>query len=279
MIDQEIVKNANNRILIEIEEQNNRLASEIGRFMIEMCDANAVSSSTFKRGIANLCIDTIKNRAQLVWQILSRFITTAGISYSPKLSDELKGLVAQYLSEEKLAYLRDYIEPPTSFIIDFPIESIWRDWDSARNQALSKIGSEIELFVISLKRKADTAKNGTSSISLTFNAPVGSIQTGDSSTANVTQNIDTEVKEQIRKALEDINSTLTRSEVETTTPKGELIEIVQKSQVELQKEKPNVTWLRSSLTTVGASIQLVSSLKPAYESLKQALTLIGIPLP
>ena len=94
MIDKEIVKNANNRIRIEIEEQNSRLRSEIGRFMIKMRDENAVQSNSSIRDIANLCIDTIKNRAQLIWQILFRFITTAGISYSPELSDELKGLVA-----------------------------------------------------------------------------------------------------------------------------------------------------------------------------------------
>lgn len=280
MIDQEIAKNANNRIRIEIEEQNSRLDSEIGRFMIKMRDVNAVQSSSSIRGIANLCIDTIKNRAQLARQILFQFITTAGISYSPELSDELKGLVAQHLPE-KLADLRDYIKPPTSLIIGSPslYESIWRDLDSARNQALLKVGTEIDSFVNSLKRKVDTAKNGTSPISLTFNAPVGSIQTGDSSIANVTQNIDTEVKDQIRKALEDINSILTQPEVETPTPKGELLEVVQDSQVELQKEKPDVTRLKSLLTGIGTSIQMVSSLNPAYETLKHALTFIGISLP
>lgn len=280
MIDQEIAKIANDRIRIETEEQNSRLRSEIGRFMIKMRDENKVQTSSSIRGIANLCIDIIKNRAPLVWQTLSRFITTAGISYSPELSDELKGLVAYHLPEE-LADLRDYIKPTTSLKIGSPslYESIWRDLDSARNQALSKVGTEIDLFVHSLKKKADTVKDGTSSPVFNIYSQVGSIQTGDSSIANVTQNIDTEVKEQIQKALEDINSILTRSEVETPTPKDELIEVVQESQVELQKEKPNVTRLRSLLTTVGTSIQVVSSLKPAYETLKQALTFIGISLP
>lgn len=280
MIEQEIAEIAKDYIRIEIEEQNSRLRSEIGQFMIKMRDINGVQSDSSIRGRANLCIDTIKNRAPLVWQTLSRFITTAGISYSPELSDELKGLVAQHLPE-KLADLRDYIKQTTSLITGSPslYESIWRDLDSARNQALSKVGTEIDLFVHSLKKKADTVKDGTSSPVFNIYSQVGSIQTGDSSIANVTQNIDTEVKEQIQKALEDINSILTRSEVETPTPKDELIEVVQESQVELQKEKPNVTRLRSLLTTVGTSIQVVSSLKPAYETLKQALTFIGISLP
>lgn len=280
MIDQEIAKIANDRIRIEIEEQNSRLHSEIGRIKVKMRNEETLQSSTSIKDIANLCIDTIKNRAQLVWQTLFRFITTAGISYSPELSDELKGSVAQHLPE-KLGDLRDYIKQTTNLIIGSPslYESIWRDLDSGRNQALAKVGTEIDLFVHSLKTKADSVKDGTSSTVFNIYSPIGSIQTGDNSIANVTQNIDTEVKEQIRKALEEINSKLTRSEVETPTPKGELIEVIQESQVELQKEKPNVTRLKSLLTTVGTSIQVVSSLKPAYETLKQALTFIGISLP
>ncbi len=73
--------------------------------------------------------------------------------------------------------------------------------------------------------------------------------------------------------------TLNQSEVETLSPKGELIEVVRESQEELQKEKPNVTRLGSLLTTVGRSIQVVSSLGAAYGTLKQALTFLGISLP
>ena len=65
MIDQEIAKIANDRIRIEIEEQHSRLRSEIGRFMIKMRDDNAVQSSSSIVGIANLCIDTIKNRGKI----------------------------------------------------------------------------------------------------------------------------------------------------------------------------------------------------------------------
>ena len=54
-----------------------------------------------------------------------------------------------------------------------------------------------------------------------------------------------------------------------------LIEVVQGTREEVQKEKPNVTKLKSLLSTVGASIQVMSNLKPVYEFFKQALTLRG----
>ena len=141
------------------------------------------------------------------------------------------------------------------------------------------MGTEIDLFVHSLKGKADILKNGSSSTIFNIYSPVGSIQTGDNSIANVIQNLDSEVKDQILKTLEDINSILAQSEIEIPIPKDELIEVVQESQEELKKQKPNVTRLKSLLITVGTSIQVVSSLKPAYEALKQALAFIGISLP
>ena len=147
------------------------------------------------------------------------------------------------------------------------------------NQAIKKVGTEIDLFVQSLRKKAAEQKNESSSTIFNIYSPVGSIQTGDGSIANITQSIDTEVKEQIKKALDEISFTLNQSEIEISSSKDELIEVVQESQDELQKDKPNTTRLRSLLTTVGTSIQVVSSLKPAYETLKQALTFLGISLP
>lgn len=230
MIDQEIAKIANDRIRIEIGEQNRRLRAEIERIKREMNARGLLQSGMTITRVAGLCVDTIKNRAQLVWQTLFRFIITAGISYSPELANELKTMVAQYLPE-KLGDLRGYIKQTAKIAgSPRPHDKLGIDLDSGRKQALSKIGTEIDLFVHSLKKKAESDKNEASSTIFNIYSPVGSIQTGDSSIANVIQNIDTEVKEQILKALEEISSTLTQSEIETSSPKDELIEVVQESQ-------------------------------------------------
>lgn len=279
MIDEKIIKIANDRIRIEIDEQNNNLRREIARIKEEMSSLGALRSSMTIRRVTDLCVETIKNRTQLIWQTLFRFITTAGISYSEDLADELKRLVAQHLPE-KLGDLEGYVKQ-TAQIAGSPNldERMAQELHDARNQALAKVGTEIDLFIHSLKKKSDADPNGKSALVFNIYSPVGSIQTGDSSIANVTQNIDIEVKEQIRKVLEEISHVLNQPEVETTCPKGELIEVVKESRIEIQKAKPNVTRLRSLLTTVGTSIQVVSSLKPAYETLKQALTFLGISLP
>lgn len=279
MIDGEIIKIAHDRIRIEIGEQNNRLRTEIERIKAEMTGRGVLRSGMTIKRVSDLCIETVKNRAQLVWQTLFRFITTTGISYTEELSEELKGLVAQHLPE-KLGSLRGYIEQ-TAKLAGSPDlhERFGQELDNARNQALDKVGTEIDLFVHSLRKKIEAEANGFPSTAFNIYSPVGSIQTGDNSIANVTQNLDAEIKDQIGKVLEEINLTLNQSKVETPSPKGELIEVVQESQEELRKEKPNITRLRSLLTTVGTSIQVVSSLGAAYGTLKQALTFLGISLP
>jgi hypothetical protein len=279
MIDQEVEKIANDRVRIEIGEQNRRLRSEIERIKREMNFRGMLHSSTTITSVTSLCVYTLKNRAQLVWQTLFRFITTAGISYSPELADELKGWVAQYLPE-KIGDLKGYIKQTAEMTGFLRLhERLGKGLDDGRKQALDKVGTEIDLFVHSLKKNAEAVKGEATSNVFNMYSPMGSIQTGDTSIANVTQNIDTEVKEQIRKSLEEISLALTQPEVETHSPKDELIEVVQETQVEVQKEKPNFTRLRSLLTTIGTSIQMVSSLKPTYEILKQALTFLGIYLP
>lgn len=139
MIDKDIIKIANERIRIEIGEQNNNLSKEIERVKAKM--PFAFMSSEMISCISDLCIVAVKNRAQLIWQVLFRFITTTGISYSEELSEELKSLVASNLPKE-LIDLRGYIN-----------DTAGEELDIARNQAIKKVGTEIDLFIQSLRKK------------------------------------------------------------------------------------------------------------------------------
>ena len=272
-------KNRSRSIRIEIDEQNKWLRKEIDHAKAKMAAVHTLRSSMTIRIVYDLCRDSLKNRAQLIWQTLFRFITTAGISYSGKLSLELKELTAQHLPatmndfDDHILQITGLSGSPKMF------GQLKRKLDSEREQALAKVGTEIDLSAHFLKRKTDQMENGSSSTVNYIYAPAGSILTGNGSIAYINQTIDTDVKERISNVLQEIFIKLEKSEVKTPTPKDELIEIVKESKNELQKDKPNTTRLKSLLASIGTSIQVVSSLKPAYETLKQVLTLIGISLP
>jgi len=255
------------------------LQTEIERIKAEMAARGHVRSGAMVKRVTDLCIEAVKNRAQLVWQILFRFITTAGISYGEGLSEELKALVAVQLPKQ-LGDLKGHVSRIAQLAGSPSLHSSFdAELDAARNAALAKVGTEIDLFVHSLRKKADVQKNNAMSTIFNVYSPVGSIQIGDNAIANVSQSVDTDTKHQIISALEQINDILDHPDVDTALPKGELIEVVEESRKELQKEKPNVTRLRSLLTTVGTSIQVISSMKPAYDTLKQAMTFLGVSLP
>lgn len=151
-------------------------------------------------------------------------------------------------------------------------------FDAARSAALKKVGTEIDLFVYALQKKQGTRTGGEAPV---FNiySPVGSIQTGDHSISNVTQNLDAEVRTKILDALHQISERLKDPNTFLAEPKAAIVELVDEGQQEIRKDKPNFTKLRSILSSVGGSIQTVASMKPAYEMLKQALTFLGISLP
>lgn len=168
MIDKEIKKITSDRIRIEIGEQNVRLRSEIERIKGEMISRGVLQSGMTITRIAGTCIEAIKSRAQLIWQIVFRFITTAGISYSAELAEELKSFVAQYLPE-KLGDLRGYIKEAAK-IAGSPdsSEKFEQNLDNERKEALMKVGTEIDLFVNSLKKKLTLKKMGHAQLSLIY---------------------------------------------------------------------------------------------------------------
>ena len=113
-----------------------------------------------------------------------------------------------------------------------------------------------------------------------FNAPVGAVQPGSHPVANVTQNmISDEMREQLIHALEAVESAVNRLEVLPGYPKEDIIDLIREGQIEIKKDKPNVTKLKGLFSTVATSIRTIASAKPAYEALKLALTYFSKPIP
>lgn len=278
MLDDKIIDIARKRIMLEIEDQSIFLRDQIDRLKNEMSAKGMFGSGVTGRKIIDLCSQSIRNRAQLVWQTLFRFITTSGISYSDNLSSELKNIVAEYLPES-LNNFKDVIERniPSTGVETIP--RLMEDLSVARIHALSTINTEIDLFVHSLEKRNQIIEDDKKATIVNIYSPVGSIQTGDNAIANVTQIIDSDLRQQFASVLNNISEGLLSLESLPTFPKNEIEELIIDGQSELKREKPNSTKLRSIFSTIGASIQTVASLKPAYDTLKQLLTYLGVSLP
>ena len=278
MIDKDVVRIAEELLRVENEEQKANILQQIKSEQAKAASRGLGRSGAYLNSITNICAVSIKNKAQLVWQTFFRFLTTTGISYSETLAAELKLLVANHFPEN--CDLKDLVKQQAELIgLSRLFPQFEGQIDSAKKAALVRVGTEIDLFVYSIKRRSEMKEKEANSTIFNIYSPVGAIQTGDSSIANVTQNIDAEVREQLGNVLEEIYLRLAQEDIVLPHPKKEIIEIVQEGQEKLKKQSPNITKLRGMLSAVGTAIQSIASMQPAYEGLKQALTFLGISLP
>ena len=107
--------------------------------------------------ITSLCAEATKDRAQLAWQTVCRFLTTSGIQYYDGLSEELKCIVAEHLPET-LDDLKGYIKQEVEKLgFANLIQQLQDEIETARITALATIYGEIDLFVLSLKNRKNIA--------------------------------------------------------------------------------------------------------------------------
>ena len=280
MLNNNVIQIAVKQFKLETIEQNEKLISDIGLFQGQMSARGVFQSSMTIKGIQDLCTQGIKNRSLLLWKILYRAITTSGISFSEELADELKEIVNIYLPES-------IKEIKNIFQIEVPkmkpeglLSPFEGSLDEAYNISLQKVHAEIDLFVQSVKGKERLSERGAKSYEFHFYSPVAAVQTGDYSTVNVSQRIDTEAREKMRKVLKDVEEAISKIDALPNHPKDEILEIVKEGQLEIEKAKPNKTKLGGLLATISMAVQTVGSIKPAYELLKQvSATYLGIQLP
>jgi hypothetical protein len=67
MLDPKIVALANDRIRLEIAEQNKRVSEDISRINSEMAMRGTLRSGGTIKRITSLCSDATKDRAQMAW--------------------------------------------------------------------------------------------------------------------------------------------------------------------------------------------------------------------
>ena len=120
---------------------------------------------------------------------------------------------------------------------------------------------------------------GSTQSSYVFHGPIGFVQTGAGSSANVVQNLGADDKKALLNAIQDIKQLLEKAKEMAASDRQELTELLQESSNELKKPKPNSMRIRAILTQIGQAIQIFASLRPAYQSLKAALLSLGITLP
>jgi hypothetical protein len=141
-----------------------------------------------------------------------------------------------------------------------------------RDHILAKFGTEIDLYVEGLgSRTTQQGRTAEGSSTFNFHGPVGAVQTGPGSTANVVQPLEARDKDALLQALALVREALSKLPDTAGVPKSEIVEMVDDMDTEVQKPTPNRSKMTSMLTTVGKTIRVFESMTSAYQSLKTAL--------
>ena len=269
MIDRDVVSLADQRIKLEICEQQKTLERDIQSHRGLMNSRGMLNSGNTAAGIAELCAAAARERGQFAWKILHRFVTTGGVSHSESLADELKKVVISYLPEE-LGDLKGIARTSSSNLASASVATqLVAIVEDARAATVARLFSEIDLFVLSLK--SHPALGPVTGQVNNFYSPVGAFQTGPNANAHVTQHIDSEIKQQIMEALAAIQADLAGVKGMHVSEMAEIERAVNEAQAEIARPMPSGSKLRKLLTGISTMIATIGAVKNAYELVKAAI--------
>lgn len=257
MLDPKVIELVDRMVRVQFEERREQLQREIILVQNQATMHGAGRSGRVMVQVTDLCAHDIEIRTLIVWQTLRRVISETGIVPSEAVAQDLKDLVTSY---------RSAITAVPSELVNRVVTNIGirseQSLDNALDKAMRKVTSEIDLFVLSLLRRAEAKDQQAGSPQPVFNiySPVGGIQTGPSATANVVQTLAPQDKEALIKALDLVRAALSDVDDLPANPKGDVIELVAEAESEVGKSSPNQTRLRSILATMASAIQTVGSL-------------------
>ena len=108
------------------------------------------------------------------------------------------------------------------------------------------------------------------------NSQVGVVQTGDSNVAHVKMTV-SQTHTQLSESLAKLAEQLKMVETIPGHDKGEILDLIEDSRSELQKEKPSKAKLSALLPMIGTALSLVSDVGGAYAAVQTAAALAGFP--
>lgn len=112
-----------------------------------------------------------------------------------------------------------------------------------------------------------------------FHGNVGAVQTGANAVAHIVQNLDAKERASLATALQQFKEAIEMEPSLSDQQRKELLETTQQCSSEIESESSDSSKLLSVFNVLGTSIQSIASAQPAYQVLKTALLVIGIPLP
>lgn len=146
---------------------------------------------------------------------------------------------------------------------------VWDDMGGRKPPRFSK-GLDFDEWSEMMSKPLSTSAGPT----INFHAPVGAVQTGHNSTANIQQTTGSNDYQQLKIALQAALSEFSKADI-SHQDREDVRDYLQSILNEIQKEKPNRLSLKSLLSDVATTVQTLGSSSEAYKAVVVALGLLG----
>jgi hypothetical protein len=266
------------RLDVEKQEQLRAWVKEITIMKEEASRYGRLGSSAWLSSLTEKFGTFIKARGDLVWSVVVRTVSIGGVEDIQTLAEDLRAIVDLQL-EENHHEISELFSKEFGAYIARNSATYFEELNRARSQSQLKISSEIDLFVVSLKRRMATSNEKDQANVFNIYSPVGTIQTGTGSIAHVTQNVDTASMQALSQAFDSVERALHTIRYLDLPREQEVVELVREGSAEVQKDSPNMIKINTYIMTIASIIQGIGALGPAYALLKSAALPFGIVLP
>lgn len=246
-------------------------ARSIGADVLRVVSAGAakgmLQSSATVHQLTRLYEQELDIRVSLGWRVAVRILRDTRFGSDGDLRSDLRNLmqgetdrVQSLLEQELNGHLQKYKLPVVSL-------------EARAREASERHDLEVDMYMDAKGRDTDHQQAAPT---YNFYGAVGAVQLGPSSVAHVTQHLGAEDKERLLSAIQAVEEVLQQARQLNDLHRSELLQIASEARDSLKSETPNSTKLRMSLEVLSNAVQGIASGGAAYESLRGAMTIMGV---
>jgi hypothetical protein len=267
---QQFLTIARQQINLALDEQQHELSLELRRIMARASADGYLRSGRLLIELDRACAAAITHRGAKVWDITHRCITTGRVRHTPDLATTLKDFCLPFLAGTVNGLTQRAIRETQH--MGMPNVQT-RDAENARLRACGTLESEIDLFCAALSVMPQDVTYQPQSVIHVNNSSIANLQTGQGSSATVTQSVSTIQQEQARSALEEL-----KRELIAANQNGSPLFFIEESEDELAKPVPDKSRLKSFAEAirdcVAGTIETAPKIPAAIEAVQKAIAML-----
>jgi len=277
VLETEVINCIRDSIDAESRPRNAVLGAAIQASQMQLAARGMVRSSNELHERARIGSDELTVRAEIVWGLIQRCHRAFGAPPNEHLAADLQQQVAEHITAQATVVL-GYVDLQ-NLANFFPPNTRTHVRDAVtvrRNELIKKFSNEVRFYVQAV-RQATAAANQERAQNIHIHGNVAALQTGDCATAHI--HLDIAHGGRFVRALEQLLAAIPQSADMTDDQRAESGEVVTDLIAAARAPRPNGSKLVGLLNGLALTVQTVASLRGAWDLVRDAARLMGIPVP